>query len=225
MCGHCTHRERSAHVGASPPALPQPRLRGRGGAAKGPVAPCRAAHASLLPASQGCTTALWVSLLSTARQAPAAGYGACVRTQCWGPRRASARFCFRGSRAMPLWPAAGWPYAVPLVCCGLFELPPVLLRRFLGVMSANLATSSWTTGLCSQNPPITTELMPPMRWIWVCRGGAPHRRIPLRRWRPRRRPSPSLPLLRGASSMYVAPSRCHRVEYLLMPKAIAQDGQ
>jgi hypothetical protein len=23
-------------------------------------------------------------------------------------------------------------YAVPLVCCGLFELPPVLLRRFLG---------------------------------------------------------------------------------------------
>jgi hypothetical protein len=21
---------------------------------------------------------------------------------------------------------------VPLVCCGLFELPPVLLRRFLG---------------------------------------------------------------------------------------------
>jgi hypothetical protein len=31
-------------------------------------------------------------------------------------------------------------------------------------MSANLATSSWTTGLCSQNPPITAELMPPMRW-------------------------------------------------------------
>jgi hypothetical protein len=23
-------------------------------------------------------------------------------------------------------------YAVPLVCCGLFELPPVPLRRFLG---------------------------------------------------------------------------------------------
>jgi hypothetical protein len=72
----------------------------------------------------------------------------------------------------------------------------------LAVMSANLATSSWTTGLCSQNPPVTAELMPPMRWIWVCMGGAPaHRRIPPRRWRPRLRPSPSLPLLRGAPSM------------------------
>jgi hypothetical protein len=90
-------------------------------------------------------------------------------------------------------------------------------------MSANLATSSWTTGLCSQNQPMTTELMPPMRWAgsgfaWA---GAPHRRIPPRRWRPRRRPFPSLFTASAARrSVHVAPSRCHRVEYLLMPKAM-----
>jgi hypothetical protein len=36
--------------------------------------------------------------------------------------------------------------------------------------AGGLATSSWTTELCSQNPPITAELMPPMRGsgIGIC---------------------------------------------------------
>jgi hypothetical protein len=62
-------------------------------------------------------------------------------------------------------------YAVPLVCGGLFELHPCSFAVSWAVMSANLATRSCTTGLCSQNPPITAELMPPMRRAGVCMGG------------------------------------------------------
>jgi hypothetical protein len=51
---------------------------------------------------------LCFSLLSTSRPRPGGGE-ACVRIRCWGPRRAGARFCFRGSRAMSLWPAARLP--------------------------------------------------------------------------------------------------------------------
>jgi hypothetical protein len=119
---------------------------------------------------------LWFSLLSTAR--PRAGGGeACVRTRCWGLITAhvgQARdFVFVEVAPCPcLWPAAVvcgaslW-YAVASLSCH-----PCSFAVPLAVMSANLATSPCTTGLaCSQNPPIAAELMPPMRWIWVCMGG------------------------------------------------------
>jgi hypothetical protein len=53
-----------------------------------------------LPASQGCATALWFSR-SALHRASGAWRWRSVRaySRCWGPRRAGARFCFRGSRA------------------------------------------------------------------------------------------------------------------------------
>jgi hypothetical protein len=64
-------------------------------------------------------------------------------------------------------------YAVPLVCCGLFELPPGLLRRFLwrSCRSANLATGLCTAVLCPQNPPTAADLTPAMCLIWGEGGG------------------------------------------------------
>jgi hypothetical protein len=90
-----------------------------------------------------------------------------VRTRCWGPRRAGARFCFRGSRGHA--PVAS-RCRMRCLWCAVASLSchPCSFAVSLAVMSMNLATSSCTTGLCSQNPPITAELMPPMRWIWVC---------------------------------------------------------
>jgi hypothetical protein len=187
---HSPRAKRSCWRGV-PPALPQPTARaaGRGGGrrqrASGPL-PSR----PLLPASQGHATVLSFSLLSTVRPTPAGGE-ACVGTpgtRCWGPRRVGARFCFRGSRAMPLWPAAGvcgasgvmWPLSFSLSC------HPCSFAVSLAVMSANLATYSCRP--CAGSG---------FAWAW----GAPHRRIPPRRWRPRRRPSPSLPRPCGAPSM------------------------
>jgi hypothetical protein len=86
---------------------------------KGPVACCRAAH-TLRPKGARAT-ALWVSRLSTAR--PASGafrWRASVRV--YSVLGSGVRFCVRGSRAMPLWPAAGvrgapsW-YAVVFLSC------------------------------------------------------------------------------------------------------------
>jgi hypothetical protein len=97
----------------SPPPRPPPRglgwLRGRGGAAKGPGCGCgplpsRPLLAPCVPRAYDCV--LIFRRPSTVRPTPAGGE-ACVRTRCWGLRRAGARFCFRGGRAMPLWPAAG----------------------------------------------------------------------------------------------------------------------
>jgi hypothetical protein len=65
--------------------------------------------------------------------------------------------------------------------------------------------------------------MPPMRWIWVCMGGGTTpARIPPCRWRPRSAAAASLSFTASAArrSVHVAPSKFHRVEYLLMPKAI-----
>ena len=95
-------RERSAHVGAPPPLPRSPGCGGGGTQPKGlwppaePPTPC-------VPGVCGC--ALFFSALHLASERPGGGE-ACVRIRCWGPRRADARFCFRGSRAMPLWPAA-----------------------------------------------------------------------------------------------------------------------
>jgi hypothetical protein len=117
-----------------------------------------------------------------------------VRVRTWGRR--AILFSWK-SRHVPV--ASRWRmrclwYAV---ACGLFELPPVLIRRFLGghVCERWSLARGLRPGLCSQNPPITAELMPPdaldlgFHGAWA---GAPHRRIPPRRWRPQRRPSPSL---------------------------------
>jgi hypothetical protein len=162
--------ERSAHtLGGRPAPPPSHNLgcgggRGRGGRRQRACGPLRPKSVRL------CS----VFICSPPRTA-------CVRTRAclgagWGPRRAGARFCFRGSRTMSLWPAAG-VCGMRCLWCAVASLgchPCSLLCRFLGgwrsAMSANPATgsSSWTAGLCSQNPPITAELMPPMRWIWVC---------------------------------------------------------
>jgi hypothetical protein len=83
--------ERGARVGASPPLSRSPGCGGGGALAK---LACSPLLSRPLPASQGRAAVLCFSLLSTTRQTPAGG-GACVRTRCWGPRRAGARFRFR----------------------------------------------------------------------------------------------------------------------------------
>jgi hypothetical protein len=71
-----------------------------------------------------------------------AGGEACVRTRCWGPRRAGARFCFRGSCAMPLWPAAGARFCFRGRCfwydVASLSCHPCFFAVSLAVMSANL---------------------------------------------------------------------------------------
>jgi hypothetical protein len=61
-----------------------------------------------------------------------------------------------------------------------------------------------------------------MRWTWVCIAwaGAPHRRMNTSASIAAAAASLSYTALAARRSVHVAPSRCHRVEYLLMPKAI-----
>jgi hypothetical protein len=103
MCGAAALSASEALTWGRPRRSPTAWAAGAGGRrqrARGPL-PSRP-----LPAPLGHATVLWFSPLSAVRPTPAGGE-ACVRTRCWGPRRASARFCFRGSRTMPLWPATG----------------------------------------------------------------------------------------------------------------------
>jgi hypothetical protein len=92
MCGRCPRREQSAHVGASPPLSRS--LRGRPPAPAACLCPPAEPPTPCVPRVYDC--ALFFSALHLASGA----------WRCWGPRRAGARFCFRGSRAMPLWAAA-----------------------------------------------------------------------------------------------------------------------
>jgi hypothetical protein len=90
----------------------------------------------------GYTTVPWFSRrsppcvrsLEVAKRACVLGTGAHVRRAA----RCTILFSWK-SRHAPLWrqPLA---YAVPLVCCGLFELPPVFHRRFLGGHVGGLGT-------------------------------------------------------------------------------------
>jgi hypothetical protein len=145
-------------------------LLGRWGPRRSPAAPaagaggrrqraCAPLLSHALPAPQGCATVLCFSALHRAsdarrwRSVRPCVLGAGVHV---GGQQARD-FVFVEVAPCP----CGQPlsYAVPLVCCGLFELP----FPWRPCPSANLATSSWTTGLCSQDPPITAELIPPMR--------------------------------------------------------------
>jgi hypothetical protein len=163
VCVAAARAVSEAHTlgGASPLLSRNP---GCGGAAKGQRA-CGPLLSRPLPASQGRATALCFSLLSTARPAPACGE-ACVRTRCWGPRRAGERFCFRGSRAMPLWPAAG-------VCGASLSYHPSSFAVSLAVMSADLATSSRGRRGCArrarQSP--RSSCRPCAGPAWACMGG------------------------------------------------------
>jgi hypothetical protein len=113
MCGRCPLRERSAHVGAAGTGGRR-QTKGRMWPPAEPPTPCG-------PRAYDC--ALVFSALHRASGACRwRSVRACVRTRCLDPRRAGARFCFRGSRAMPPPVASRWRmrclwYAVASLSC------------------------------------------------------------------------------------------------------------
>jgi hypothetical protein len=120
-------RERSAHVGAWSPPPPPPRSPD----ARPHQRACGLLPRRPYPASKGRTSDCTLGFSALHRASGAFRWRASVRV--YSVLGSGVRFCVRGSRAMPLWPAAGvrgapsW-YAVVFLSCQ----PSALLRRFLG---------------------------------------------------------------------------------------------
>jgi hypothetical protein len=100
MCGRCTPREQSAHVGASPPNSRSMGCGGEGTPPKGLWAPAEP-PTPCVPRAYADSAVFFSALHPTVRPTPAGGE-AFVRTRCWGPRRAGAGLLNRPFRCH--WP-------------------------------------------------------------------------------------------------------------------------